>query len=119
MAPVRREVERLLLRGAESGSRFVETMLTVMCGLGVSTDSQFIDRALSCLSEFMSEKDPGFGGSGKVRRTSIGTVLHFSSEEELRKLFEPHFCVLMMKTAEVEGKREPHLMNVVLMEKKE
>lgn len=65
-----------------------------------------------------SDKDAAFGGTGKIRRTPIGTMLCFSSEEELRELFEPHFRVLMMKTAEVEGKEKPHLMNVALMEKR-
>jgi SAM-dependent methyltransferase len=65
-----------------------------------------------------SDKDPAFGGTGKIRRTPIGTVLCFTSEEKLRELFEPYFHVLMIKTAEVEGKMGPNLMNVVLMEKR-
>lgn len=65
-----------------------------------------------------SDKDAGFGGGGKIRRTPIGTVLCFSSEKELRELFEPCFRVLTMETAEVEGKMGPNLMNVVLMEKR-
>jgi SAM-dependent methyltransferase len=64
-----------------------------------------------------SDKDAAFGGTGKIRRTPIGTVLCFSSEKELRQLFEPYFRVLTMKTAEVQGKMGPHLMNVALMEK--
>jgi hypothetical protein len=39
--------------------------------------------------------------------------------EELRELFEPYFLMRTLKTAEIEGKWEPHLMNVVLMEKRE
>ncbi|GAI36983.1 unnamed protein product, partial [marine sediment metagenome] len=66
-----------------------------------------------------SEQNAAFGGSGKVRRTPLGTVLYFSSEEELRELFEPYFVVRTLKTAAVEGKREPHLMNVAFMERKE
>ena len=65
-----------------------------------------------------SDKDASFGGAGKIRRTPIDTVLCFSSEEELRDLFAPHFRVLTMKTEEVEGKMGPNLMNVALMEKK-
>ena len=45
-------------------------------------------------------------------------MLCFSSEEELRELYEPYFTVLMMKTAQVEGKAGPNLMNVALMEKR-
>ena len=32
------------------------------------------------LSVCFSEKDAGFGGSGKYRKTRLGTVLYFSSE---------------------------------------
>jgi SAM-dependent methyltransferase len=65
-----------------------------------------------------SDKDPSFDGTGKIRRTPIGTVLCFSSEAELRELFEPHYHVLTMETTEVEGKTGPHLMNVALLEAK-
>lgn len=69
------------------------------------------------LSVCFSERDPAFGGSGKIRRTPLGTVLYFSSEEELRELFSPHFAVKTLKTIEVEGKRGPHLMNYAVMDK--
>ncbi len=65
-----------------------------------------------------SEQDAGFGGTGHTRRTSLGTVLYFSSEDELRDLFAPEFDIRTLKTVPVEGKREPHLMNVAFMEKK-
>jgi len=42
-------------------------------------------------------KDPQFGGSGKYRKTSLGTVLYFSSEDELRNLFEPYFTIEELK----------------------
>ena len=90
----------------ESRKRHVETVHRVLIPGG------------KYFSVCFSDKDAAFGGTGKIRRTPIGTVLCFSSEEELRELFEPHFRVLMMKTAEVEGKEEPHLMNVALMEKR-
>ena len=70
------------------------------------------------LSVCFSEKDAGFGGTGKERRTPLGTVLHFSSEDELRGLFEPYFDITTLETVQVEGKREPHLMNHAFMEKK-
>ena len=66
-----------------------------------------------------SKQDAGFGGSGNVRRTPVGTVLYFSSEEELGEIFEPYFVVRTLKTVALEGKQEPHLMNVAFMEKKE
>ena len=70
------------------------------------------------LSVCFSEKDAGFGGTGPIRRTPLGTMLYFSSEEELRDLFTPGFDVTTLKTVEIEGKREPHLMNFAFMEKK-
>jgi len=70
------------------------------------------------LSVCFSEKEAGFGGTGKVRRTPLGTVLYFSSEDELRDLFGPYFDVTTLETVEVEGKQGPHLMNSVLMKKK-
>jgi SAM-dependent methyltransferase len=70
------------------------------------------------LSVCFSEKDAGFGGMGHTRRTSLSTMLYFSSEDELRDLFAPEFDIRTLKTVRVEGKREPHWMNVALMEKK-
>ena len=70
------------------------------------------------LSVCFSEKEAGFGGTGKQRRTPLGTVLCFSSEDELRDLFDPCFNVTKLETVQVEGKQDPHLMNWVFMEKK-
>ena len=69
------------------------------------------------LSVCFSEKDPKFGGSGKYRDTSLGTVLYFSSEDELRDLFKPYFKIKELETIEIKGKFAPHLMNYVFMEK--
>lgn len=69
------------------------------------------------LSVCFSEKDPQFGGSGKYRETSLGTVLYFSSEDELRDLFKPYFKIKELETIETKGKFTPHLMNYVFMEK--
>ena len=90
----------------ESRRRHVETVRGVLVPGG------------NYFSVCFSDKDPAFGGAGKVRRTPIGTVLCFSSEGELRELFQPHFRVVMIKTAQVEGKAGPHLMNMALMEKR-
>lgn len=65
-----------------------------------------------------SEKDPQFGGSGKYRETPLGTILYFSSEDELIDLFEPYFNIKELKTMEIMGKSAPHLANYVFMEKK-
>jgi cyclopropane fatty-acyl-phospholipid synthase-like methyltransferase len=65
-----------------------------------------------------SEKDPQFGGSGKFRKTPIGTTLYFSSEEELEDLFTPYFKIDDLKTIEIKGKRAPHLAVYALMSKK-
>jgi len=65
-----------------------------------------------------SEKDPQFGGSGKYRKTPLGTVLYFSSEDELRELFEPYFRIEELKTIETSGKFARHLANCAFMEKR-
>lgn len=69
------------------------------------------------LSVCFSEDDPAFGGKGKYRLTSMGTTLYFSSEKELRELFEPHFTILKIKTIEIEGRTVPHRAVYVFMEK--
>ena len=70
------------------------------------------------LSVCFSENDTQFGGSGKYRKTSLGTVLYFSSEDELQKLFEKHFSILELKTIEISGKFANHLANYVFMERR-
>jgi hypothetical protein len=45
-------------------------------------------------------------------------VLYFSTEDELRDLFQPYFEITTLKTIRVEGKREPHLINCAFMEKR-
>ena len=69
------------------------------------------------LSVSFSQQDGSFGGTGKYRQTPLGTVLYFSSEDELRELFEPYFDFLALKSVQAEGKVEPHLMNWVLMKR--
>ncbi|MFX0099669.1 MAG: class I SAM-dependent methyltransferase [Candidatus Hodarchaeota archaeon] len=70
------------------------------------------------LSVCFSEEDPQFGGEGKYRETRLGTVLYFSSEDEIRTLFKPHFQVLELKTIEIAGKYTPHLAVCAYMERK-
>ncbi|MFO7903447.1 MAG: class I SAM-dependent methyltransferase [Pirellulaceae bacterium] len=83
----------------------------------VETVHQILVPGGKYFSVCFSDRDPAFDGTRKIRRTSIGTVLCFSSENDLKKLFQPHFRVLRMKTEKVEGKKGPHLMNVAFMEK--
>ncbi|MGZ7121696.1 MAG: class I SAM-dependent methyltransferase [Halobacteriota archaeon] len=71
------------------------------------------------LSLCFNEGDQAFGGVGKYRRTPLGTLLYFSSEDELRALFDPYFTILDIKTIEVCGKFASHLANYCFMEWKE
>ncbi len=70
------------------------------------------------LSVCFSEKDPQFGGSGKYRETRLGTLLYFSSADDLRELFEPYFNIKELKTIEVTAKFVNHLVNYAFMEMK-
>ncbi len=72
----------------------------------------------SYLSLCFSEKDPQFGGEGKYRKTRLGTVLYFSSETELRNLFEPYFHIGDQKTVQVTGKYVPHLAVYTFMHRR-
>jgi cyclopropane fatty-acyl-phospholipid synthase-like methyltransferase len=65
-----------------------------------------------------SEKDPQFGGSGKYRKTRIGTTLYFSSESELRDLVSPYFTIRELKTIEVSAKYGPHCAVYLLAERR-
>ncbi len=70
------------------------------------------------LSVSFSEKDSFFGGQGKYRKTPLGTVLYFSSENELKELFSPLFNIEELKTIEIRGKPVSHLANYVFMKRK-
>jgi SAM-dependent methyltransferase len=56
------------------------------------------------LSVCFSEEDPQFGGHGKTRKTPMGTVLYFSSDDEIRDLVSPFFAIRSLKTIEVAAK---------------
>lgn len=64
------------------------------------------------LSICFSEKDAAFGGVGKIRTTTLGTVLYFSSEEELKKLYAPFFRIEELSTVQIQSKSMPHMANV-------
>jgi hypothetical protein len=63
------------------------------------------------------EKDTQFGGTGKYRKTPLGTVLYFSSEDELRDLFAPYFTIKELKVIAISGKFAFHLANYVFMKR--
>ncbi|MFA4030374.1 MAG: hypothetical protein GDYSWBUE_002108 [Candidatus Fervidibacterota bacterium] len=70
------------------------------------------------LSACFGETNVHFGGIGKYRTTPLGTVLYFSSEEELHELFSRRFRVLELKTVKVKSKLPmPHDVIIALMEK--
>jgi SAM-dependent methyltransferase len=71
------------------------------------------------LSVCFSENDTAFGGSGKYRKTPLGSTLYFSTQEELSGLFGLYFRIIDLRTVEISGKFEPHVFNYVFMEKKE
>ncbi len=70
------------------------------------------------LSVCFSEDDPQFGGSGKYRETPLGTVLYFSSEEEVELLFATCFAVEELKTIELAGRHGAHRAVYALLRKK-
>lgn len=78
---------------------------------------RILNRGGKYLSVCFSEKDPQFGGSGKYRKTPLGTTLYFSSEDELRELFEPYFNIICLRTIEISGKVAPHIAIYCFMEK--
>ena len=67
------------------------------------------------LSVCFSEEDTGYESSEKFRTTKIGSILYFSSEGELRELFEPYFKIIELKTVEIEGKFQSHIFNYAFM----
>lgn len=70
------------------------------------------------LSVCFNEDDPSFGSFKKYRRTNIGTILYFSSEDELKKLFGRYFRILDLKKVKIDGKFGDHIVNYAFMEKR-
>ena len=65
-----------------------------------------------------SEDSPQFGGSGKYRKTPLGTVLYLSSEKEMELLFKRYFVIRDLKTIDIKGKDVPHKAIYAFMRKK-
>lgn len=84
----------------------------------VETVHKILNPGGKYLSICFNEKDPQFGGAGKYRKTRLGTILYFSSEDELRCLFDQCFNLKELKTIEVSGKSGPHIANYAFMERK-
>lgn len=78
-----------------------------------------LNRSGKYLSVCFNEADPLFGGSGAYRKTSLGTVLYFSTLAELKDLFSPYFTMLDLKTIEIQGRSGGHIVNYAFMGKKE
>jgi SAM-dependent methyltransferase len=85
----------------------------------VSNVARVLRTGACYLSVCFSEEDPAFGGKGKYRKTPLGTTLYFSSEQELRHLYEPWFEIEELCIAEIVGKYAPHLAVKALLTKKE
>ena len=71
------------------------------------------------LSVCFSEEDSQFGSSGKYRETPLGTVLYFSSEDEIRDLFKKYFEVKELKTIQISGKSALPLAVYAFMKRRE
>jgi cyclopropane fatty-acyl-phospholipid synthase-like methyltransferase len=69
------------------------------------------------LSVCFSEKSTQFGGEGKYRKTPINTVLYFSSESEMKSLFDPFFEIEVLNTIDIQGKFASHKAIYALLKK--
>lgn len=85
---------------------------------------EYVNKLLSQDGKYLSvcfnEKSPEFGGSGKgYRETSIGTRIYYSSQNELRELFKPHFHIIETKIITMVGRKKEntHIGNYFFIEK--
>lgn len=74
--------------------------------------AELLDKGGKYLSVCFNEQSHEFGGSGNYRKSPGGTELYFSSQNELRELFKPHFHIIETKIIQA-----PHIENYFLMEK--
>jgi len=70
------------------------------------------------ISLCFSDKDIEFSGGQKIFKTPLGTILYFSTEEELEELYKPLFHIIELKTVSVPGKQKPHRTNVAWLRRK-
>ena len=81
-----------------------------------------VQRLLSAEGRYFSvcfsEDSPQFGGTGKYRKTPLGTVLYFSSEKEMELLFKRYFVIRDLKTIDIKGKDATHKAIYAFMRKK-
>ena len=87
-------------------------------GTYIKNVHKILNPGATYFSVCFSMKDPQFGGSGKFRKTRIGTTLYFSSESELRELVSPYFRIRELKTIDVRAKFGPHVAISVLAERR-
>jgi cyclopropane fatty-acyl-phospholipid synthase-like methyltransferase len=69
------------------------------------------------LSVSFSIEDSAFGGKGKIRETPLGTMLYFSTLNELIELFSGRFKVLESKVIGIRGLPDEHRANYILAQK--
>jgi len=71
------------------------------------------------LSACFSEHSPEVaGGREKYKISPVGTKLYYSSQSELRELFEPHFRIIQTKITTIFGRHgQAHTANYFFMEK--
>lgn len=84
----------------------------------VANVSALLSPGAKYLSVCFSEEDPQFGGKGKYRATRLRTHLYFSSENELRELFSPHFDILDLRTVEITAETGSHAVIYAFMKKR-
>ena len=71
------------------------------------------------LSVCFSEYDNSFGSSAKYRKTKLGTLLYFSSENELKALFSQYFNIIKLKSIKITGKNNTtHVVCYSFLERK-
>lgn len=90
----------------------------------VENISKLLNKDGKYLSVCFNEQDPKFGKGKKLRiipkgaRAAMGTKLYFSSLQELKELFKPHFKIIESKVYEKPGVGGNNVWNYFLMERK-
>lgn len=76
------------------------------------------------LSVCFNNQNPDFGAKGKNLRTipegakmPAGTKLYYSSFEEMKQLFESHFCIIETKLVTMTAGKKEHIGNYFFMRK--